>query len=67
MARIGASKPAEVSRMSARSQTVVPMISYEDGVAALDWLVNAFGFRERTRLCDPTGRLMMASWRSATN
>lgn len=38
--------------------TVVPMISYEDGVAALEWLANAFGFRERTRICDPSGRLM---------
>jgi PhnB protein len=33
------------------------MISYEDGVAALEWLVNAFGFRERARICDPSGRL----------
>ena len=43
--------------MSAGSQTVTPMISYEDGVAALEWLVKAFGFRERTRICDPDGRL----------
>ncbi|MBB6094243.1 PhnB protein [Povalibacter uvarum] len=39
-------------------QTVIPMISYEDGIAALEWLVKAFGFRERSRICDPTGRLM---------
>lgn len=44
--------------MSTGNPTVVPMISYEDGIAALDWLVNAFGFRERARICDPTGRLM---------
>ena len=44
--------------MSSGSQTVIPMISYEDGIAALEWLVKAFGFRERTRICDPTGRLM---------
>ncbi len=44
--------------MSAENQTVIPMISYEDGIAALEWLVKAFGFRERTRICDPTGRLM---------
>ena len=25
---------------------VIPMISYEDGLAALDWLARAFGFRE---------------------
>ncbi len=28
-------------------QTVVPMLSYEDGFAAVDWLSRAFGFRER--------------------
>jgi PhnB protein len=44
--------------MSSGSQAVIPMISYEDGIAALEWLVKAFGFRERTRICDPTGRLM---------
>jgi uncharacterized glyoxalase superfamily protein PhnB len=44
--------------MSTGNQTVVPMISYEDGIAALDWLIKAFGFRERIRICDPTGRLM---------
>lgn len=44
--------------MAKSSQAVIPMLSYEDGVAALDWLVKAFGFRERTRMCDPTGRLM---------
>src|SRR5262245_55333078 len=26
--------------------SVVPMISYEDGIAALEWLRKAFGFRE---------------------
>src|SRR6266508_4904430 len=29
------------------SPTVGPMISYEDAGAAADWLVRAFGFRER--------------------
>ncbi len=29
---------------------VIPMLSYEDGVAALEWLAKAFGFRERTRM-----------------
>ena len=28
--------------------TVIPMLSYEDGAAAIEWLVRAFGFRERT-------------------
>jgi uncharacterized glyoxalase superfamily protein PhnB len=33
------------------------MISYEDGAAALEWLAQAFGFRERTRLMGPDGQL----------
>lgn len=36
---------------------VVPMLAYEDGVAALDWLSKAFGFRERTRLVGEDGTL----------
>jgi PhnB protein len=36
---------------------VIPMIAYEDGVAALDWLAKAFGFQERTRITDKGGRL----------
>jgi uncharacterized glyoxalase superfamily protein PhnB len=27
-------------------QTVVPMLAYEDGVRAIDWLTRAFGFQE---------------------
>jgi uncharacterized glyoxalase superfamily protein PhnB len=37
--------------------TVIPMLAYEDGVAALDWLSQAFGFRERARRTDASGRL----------
>ena len=37
--------------------TVIPMISYEDGIAALEWLAKAFGFRERTRITDSNGTL----------
>ncbi|MBO0719544.1 MAG: VOC family protein [Blastocatellia bacterium] len=37
---------------------IIPMISYEDGVAALAWLSNAFGFRERTRMLGPGGKLV---------
>ena len=40
-----------------RMPSVVPMISYEDGIAALEWLVRAFGFQETTRLTTPDGRL----------
>lgn len=39
---------------------VIPMIAYEDGPAALDWLAGAFGFRERTRMTDAGGRLTHA-------
>jgi uncharacterized glyoxalase superfamily protein PhnB len=31
-------------------QGVIPMIAYEDGVGALEWLARAFGFVERARL-----------------
>ena len=40
-----------------RTPSVVPMISYEDGIAALEWLGSAFGFRETARLTAPDGRL----------
>ncbi|MFY9616012.1 MAG: VOC family protein [Candidatus Dormiibacterota bacterium] len=36
---------------------VIPMLAYEHGPAAMDWLAGAFGFRERTRMLDATGRL----------
>jgi uncharacterized glyoxalase superfamily protein PhnB len=29
-------------------QTIVPFIAYEDAAAAIDWLTDAFGFRENT-------------------
>src|SRR5262245_53080428 len=37
--------------------TVIPMISYEDGIAALEFLHRAFGFQEMVRLTEPNGRL----------
>lgn len=37
--------------------SVIPMLSYEDGVAALEWLSRAFGFREVTRLTTGDGKL----------
>jgi uncharacterized glyoxalase superfamily protein PhnB len=33
------------------------MISYENGVAALEWLRRAFGFREKARMTTPDGQL----------
>ena len=41
---------------------IIPMIAYEDGIAAIDWLSKAFGFRERkeARHLWPDGRLSHA-------
>ena len=36
---------------------VIPMLAYEDGAAAMDWLARAFGFRERTRMLGDNARL----------
>ena len=36
---------------------VIPMLSYENCVAALDWLARVFGFRERVRIPAPDGRI----------
>ncbi len=38
-------------------QGVIPMLAYENGVAALEWLAQAFGFHERARMLGPDGRL----------
>lgn len=42
---------------------VVPMMSYRDGVSALDWLVSAFGFTETVRMVTDDGRLEHAEVR----
>ena len=39
---------------------VSPYLYYEDGVAALDWLAQAFGFRERFRQTADDGRVQHA-------
>jgi PhnB protein len=36
---------------------IVPMLAYEDGPAAMDWLARAFGFFEKVRMVGPDGRL----------
>jgi PhnB protein len=36
---------------------VIPMLAYEDGPAAMDWLIESFGFVERERWIDDEGRL----------
>jgi uncharacterized glyoxalase superfamily protein PhnB len=40
-------------------QGVFPLLSYEDGFAAIDWLTRVFGFRERpgSRIVMPEGSL----------
>jgi uncharacterized glyoxalase superfamily protein PhnB len=40
------------------------MLSYEDGIAALDWLGRAFGFRETVRHVGPDGRLSHAEMKA---
>jgi uncharacterized glyoxalase superfamily protein PhnB len=50
-------KRRSVARKKATAPSVIPMLSYEDGMAALEWLRRAFGFREITRLAGPDGRL----------
>jgi uncharacterized glyoxalase superfamily protein PhnB len=37
--------------------TVCPYLSYEDAEAAMDWLVEVFGFTERMRNRYPDGRI----------
>src|ERR1044071_3764172 len=43
--------------MAEGSQGGVPVLAYEDGPAAMEWLVRVFGFRERARMLDQSGRL----------
>lgn len=43
--------------MPEKDPDVIPMLAYENGPAAMDWLVRAFGFRERARMVDKSGRL----------
>lgn len=40
-----------------RYPAVIPMLAYENGPAAMDWLARAFGFRERARMLGENGRL----------
>jgi len=48
--------------MESRYPPVIPMIAYEDGEAAIEWLSKAFGFRERrkARHVWPDGRVSHA-------
>ena len=48
-----------------RAPSVIPMISYEDGIRALEWLATAFGFRETVRLTARDGRLSHGEMRAS--
>jgi uncharacterized glyoxalase superfamily protein PhnB len=39
------------------NQQIIPMLAYENGAAAMDWLCKAFGFTEKIRMLDDKGRL----------
>lgn len=43
--------------MSQMYPAVIPMLAYENGPAAMDWLARAFGFHERARMLGQDGRL----------
>jgi uncharacterized glyoxalase superfamily protein PhnB len=43
--------------VAANYPDVIPMIAYENGPAAMDWLSSAFGFKERARMLGSDGRL----------
>jgi len=45
--------------------SVIPMLSYEDAPAAIDWLVAAFGLREKLRFTDDDGRVTHAELTTA--
>jgi uncharacterized glyoxalase superfamily protein PhnB len=58
--RATAKKSAKTPKRRAtanQAPSVIPMISYEDGIAALEWLARAFGFQEIARHAGPDGRL----------
>jgi PhnB protein len=38
-------------------QQIIPMLAYENGVAAMEWLCEVFGFTERTKWLDDSGKL----------
>jgi PhnB protein len=38
-------------------QQIIPVLAYEDGVKAIEWLCVAFGFREITRWLNDEGKL----------
>jgi len=47
----------KVWREENKMTDVVPFLTYEDGVAALEWLAEVFGFTETARFTSSDGRL----------
>lgn len=43
--------------MASRNQTIIPMLSYENGLEAMAWLCRVYQFKEKTRWLDESGRL----------
>src|SRR5687767_2247414 len=43
--------------MASHLQTIIPMLSYENGVEALEWLCRVFQFKEKTRWLDERKKL----------
>jgi hypothetical protein len=46
-----------VWRKESKMPDVVPFLTYEDGIAALEWLAEVFGFTETARVTSSDGRL----------
>lgn len=54
------SQKKTIVNRSAPASTVVPVLVYEDVSEAIEWLREAFGFRERLRAPGPGGRVIHA-------
>jgi uncharacterized glyoxalase superfamily protein PhnB len=46
-----------MTAMEVHMQDIIPMLAYEDGPAAMDWLAKAFGFHEVARVIGEDGLL----------
>ena len=44
--------------MAKQGSRIIPMLAYEDGIAAMEWLCRVFGFLENARMLDDNGILI---------
>lgn len=44
--------------MSDNNAQIIPMLAYENGTVAMDWLCKAFGFIEKMKMVDENGKLV---------